>query len=454
MKQSSRPLKAIMASESTQTQTGRIPLPDRQAYVTDSRDTRKTCTTNLIASLVDYITDLFRSQGKIDAQNSPHTNTTLPDSHTVVEVDCVKQLFELEAENLAREVLCFMPDEHNAADLGRTSYDELQEQWKSECGKCGKGDGSYPEVRRTNAPEPFTKCTLQCICDSCHHGKAAKIQCDTYDFADDYTVSDFLSPRCVTVADCSKILIHQFQYGNENWAVILGTRDDPQEYSIWGKIDGTTKQTVYHDKILLKEVSPLKPPKRSSRRAVNGGDDGDFLPGTGREKKRKDGSIPLNASKRPRTLNRPRSNKGPARKSIEGNTKTRTYTPVSDDEEDLTLSQLKELKRKTVAGPIENDRSPATPVAAKASSSQLAILDIQQSESHDLQKTFSDVQVHVNSQLDSDGLPVICSNATLEACMKGLEAAASKNKAYVFKSMRATINGELMKMGASALPDI
>jgi hypothetical protein len=58
----------------------------------------------------------------------------------------------------------------------------------------------------------------------------------------------------------------------------------------------------------------------------------------------------------------------------------------------------------------------------------------------------------VNSQVDSDGLPVICSNARLETYVRALQAAASKNNAYVFGSMRDMIDGELEKVGLQALP--
>jgi hypothetical protein len=74
------------------------------------------------------------------------------------------------------------------------------------------------------------------------------------------------------VLTTSKVLIHQFPYDDgQTWAVILGTRDDPDEYYIWGKIadDGNTRTTSYHDKIVLKEAT----------RAMNTDGDNEYLPG-------------------------------------------------------------------------------------------------------------------------------------------------------------------------------
>jgi hypothetical protein len=62
------------------------------------------------------------------------------------------------------------------------------------------------------------------------------------------------------------------------------------------------------------------------------------------------------------------------------------------------------------------------------------------------------MRAHVNSQVDSDGLPVIFSNAGIERYMRGLEVAASKNNSYLFGSMRAMIDEELAKVGLPALP--
>jgi hypothetical protein len=230
--------------------------------------------------------------------------------------------------------------------------------------------------------------------------------------------------------------------------VILGTRDHPEEYSIWGMIDENTKQTSYHDRVRLREISSAKTMKRSSRYAFDTGDDEEFMPGDERRKTRAKASTALNSSKRRRTLAGAASNKESAPKSMEVIAKTNMYTPVSDDEEDLTLSQLSESRRKVVA----DASSAATPVPARASSPQHASPNVQQSGSHDLQKAFLDARAHVNSQVDSDGLPFICSNARLETYVRALQAAASKNNAYVFGSMRDMIDGELEKVGLQALP--
>jgi hypothetical protein len=179
-----------MASDPTQ--MDRIALPDKQAYVTGILTLTIPCTTNPPVSLVDHIIKMFRSAGKIDTQDPPYTNSSPLDSGTATQVRCVKQLFEQDSEGLAREAYCFMPADLNAADLDRPSFKQLQKQWEREFGKSGKGDGSFPEVRKRNALEPFSRCILRCMCGPCRHGEAAELQCDTHDFGDDYTVSDFL----------------------------------------------------------------------------------------------------------------------------------------------------------------------------------------------------------------------------------------------------------------------
>jgi hypothetical protein len=50
------------------------------------------------------------------------------------------------------------------------------------------------------------------------------------------------------LADTFQILIHEFPWDGQIWAVILGTRDDPEEYSIWGKVDDNTRQISYHNR--------------------------------------------------------------------------------------------------------------------------------------------------------------------------------------------------------------
>jgi hypothetical protein len=60
----------------------------------------------------------------------------------------------------------------------------------------------------------------------------------------------------------------------------------------------------------------------------------------------------------------------------------------------------------------------------------------------------------LNDQVDSEGLPFICLNAKLERYLKGLEVVASRNNAYVFRSMRDMIDEELANVGLPTLPDV
>lgn len=120
----------------------------------------------------------------------------------------------------------------------------------------------------------------------------------------------------------------------------------------------------------------------------------------------------------------------------------------------MTISQLRKSRLEAVARASGDDESTATPVPARASSPQQASPSVQQSESHDLREALFNVQAHVNSQEDSDGLPVILSNARLQTYMKGIEIAASQSNAYLFGSMRATIDRELVRIGVSALLDV
>lgn len=143
---------------------------------------------NLPISLIDHITKAFRSAGKIDARNLSSTKSDLPDSGTASESRCVKQLFAQASEGLAREAYCFRPADLNAANLDRPSFKQFQKQWEREGGKSGKGDGRFPEVRKGNGIEPFSRCVLRCMCDPCLRGEAAKLQCDTYDFGNEHTV--------------------------------------------------------------------------------------------------------------------------------------------------------------------------------------------------------------------------------------------------------------------------
>jgi len=221
--------------------------------------------------------------------------------------------------------------------------------------------------------------------------------------------------------------------------VILGTRDHPEEYSIWGKTDDDTKQPAYHDRILLKEVSHVERPKRSRRNAA-GDDDDDDLPGSHAHEFRV--KVP---SKRRRTLAT-----AAARKNVQKARQTAIGTTVSHDDENLTPSQSSAPR----CGPIDEDSLATTPTTTRSPRSQHVDPNTQNSHKRDLGESFLDTRAHVNSQVDSDGLPVICSNAKLETYLKGLEAAASKDNAYVFGSMRDMINGELVRVGLPGLPDI
>lgn len=129
--------------------------------------------------------------------------------------------------------------------------------------------------------------------------------------------------------------------------MILGTKDYPDRYSVWGKIDSNTKKASYHDRFLLREVSRQKSSKRSSQYAFDAGDDDEFIP-------------EVVSSKRRRTSTGTTGSKDPASKSAAKIVKRSTYTPVSDDEEDLTLRQLSDSRRKAAAGTIDGNRSTAT----------------------------------------------------------------------------------------------
>ena len=232
-------------------------------------------------------------------QNLPNTDSNPHDRDTAEQLRCFKHFFDRDAESLAKEAYCFMPGDHTAADLDHPSLKEFQQQWIEEWGKSGKGNGKFPEVRRRNALEPFSECVLRCMCSSCRRGEATELECETFDFGDSYMVSEhFPDLEALRPADFFEILIHQFRWEEQTWAFILGTRDDPEEYRIWGKIDDTSEQISYNDKILLEEVPPAEPTTRSGRRNV----DGDFLPDTELHKKRKNASTAVNSSKRRQTL--------------------------------------------------------------------------------------------------------------------------------------------------------
>jgi hypothetical protein len=191
---------------------------------------------------------------------------------------------------------------------------------------------------------------------------------------------------------------------------------------------------------LLREVSRQKSSKRSSQYAFDAGDDDEFIPEEG-------------PSKRRRASTGAAGSKDPASNSAGKIAKRSTYTPVSDDEEDLTLRQLSDSRRKAAAATINGNRSTAIPASARVTESQRASPKTQQPQPYDFQKAVINIRAHVTSQEDINGLPVICSNATLQKYMKGLEDAASDNNAYVFRNMRNAIDEELVKIGLPALPD-
>jgi hypothetical protein len=130
------------------------------------------------------------------------------------------------------------------------------------------------------------------------------------------------------------------------------------------------------------------------------------------------------------------------------------HTTIGDDEENMKPSQLGASGRKTPAGSVGGESSSVTPVPARVPDPQQATTTIQEPHERDFKELFPDIRAHVNDQVDSDGLPVICSNAKLERSLKGLEIAASRNNAYVFRSMRDMIDEELANVGLPTLPDV
>jgi hypothetical protein len=74
----------------------------------------------------------------------------------------------------------------------------------------------------------------------------------------------------------------------------------------------------------------------------------------------------VGSSKRRRASTGAAGSEDPASKGAGTTAKRSTYTPVSDDEEDLTLRQLNDSRRKAAAGTIDGNRSTATPVPARA----------------------------------------------------------------------------------------
>ena len=405
--------------------------------------------TNQPNSLSKYVLGLFRKAGKIDGRDVPFTKTPSPHSDPAVSLHCVKHFFA--SNTLENDSYCFMPSDHKVSDFGRPSFKQFQEHWAREGRKSGKGDDRFPEVRKRNASDPFSRCTLQCVCGPCSQGEAKELRCEAYNFGDDHMVRGSL-PVVRSFANIFKILIHQFLWEGQTWAAILGTRDNPEEYSIWGKVNIHTKQTSYHDRILLKEVARAKPPKRHGRQAFVSDEDDEYIPEPEHPKERVESSTASSSSKARRTAAGSTGKKQSASKDIEQSGRTAMCTPISDDNENLKLS---ELSRKAVASPIDDGASSAvSPVPARASPLQQAFPNIQQPHEHNLQESFLDTQAYVYSRVDKDGKPVICSNAALVTYMKVLEDAADKNDAHLFRSIRATIARALVKAGLPSLPDL
>ena len=63
--------------------------------------------------------------------------------------------------------------------------------------------------------------------------------------------------------------------------MIFGTRDRQEGYSVYGTIDENTKQTSYHDRFLLREVSRTSLLKRPNRESVSSGHDDESIPEDG-----------------------------------------------------------------------------------------------------------------------------------------------------------------------------
>jgi hypothetical protein len=237
--------------------------------------------------------------------------------------------------------------------------------------------------------------------------------------------------------------------------MILGTRDHQgEDYSIWGMIDDNTKQTSYHDRVLLREVSRTELLKRPNRVSVSAGDDDESVPEDKFLEKRVKVPTALKPNKRPRTLPTAAGNQMSASEETQRTSKTKAYTPVSDDEEDMTLSQLNHSRCEAAAGVFGDDKSTATPVPTRTSSPQRTSSKTRQPQPRNLQKAFLDIRAHVNGQAGRDGLPVIFSNADIAMFMRGLEVAASRKDPYLFDNMRATISEELAKIRLPALPDV
>ncbi|GAB7328690.1 hypothetical protein MBLNU13_g00611t2 [Cladosporium sp. NU13] len=161
------------------------------------------------------------------------------------------------------------------------------------------------------------------------------------------------------------------------------------------------------DGVLLSEVSRTNLLKRPNRNSVSASNNDGLMPEDEFLKKRIEAPTALKPNKRPRTLPKTAGNEESASKGIQGNAKTQAYTPVSDDEEELTLSQLSKARGKAAAGAVGDDKSTATPVPTRASSPQRTSPKAKQPQPRDLQRAFLDIRAHVNSQVDSDDLPVI-----------------------------------------------
>lgn len=97
----------------------RSALPNKQKHVRHRSTFVRINIINMSFSLIDYITELFRKAGKLDAQNTQHISSTHTGGYNATHLRCVIQLLRDASENLAKEAYCFMPGDHGMRDQGR-----------------------------------------------------------------------------------------------------------------------------------------------------------------------------------------------------------------------------------------------------------------------------------------------------------------------------------------------
>lgn len=189
--------------------------------------------------------------------------------------------------------------------------------------------------------------------------------------------------------------------------MIFGIRDHREDIAYWYDRQQHKANILPRQGVLLSEVSRTNLLKRPNRNSVSASNNDELMPEDEFLKKRIEAPTALKPNKRPRTLPKTAGNEESASKGIQGNAKTQAYIPVSDDEEELTLSQLSKARGKAAAGAVGDDKSTATPVPTRASSPQRTSPKAKQPQPRDLQRAFLDIRAHVNSQVDSNDLPVI-----------------------------------------------